>query len=153
MTRRGGGRVFPFDIPHTAGFDVYGKAVRANVERILELLANPCLGQRLRHPPGTWQDGDGYRWDTFCKLVLPHNLRLIYLWDPEDRFVSLELIGFHLSHGELGNVYDALAEMFELPLDEGHAQRAVQPCCDSSGGGQTMEEAEARRRILRRARR
>jgi hypothetical protein len=151
MARSAGRRVFSFDIPRTAGFDVYGKAVRANVERILEVLANPCLGQRLRHPPGTRQEG--YRWDDFCKLDLPHNLRLIYFWDPEDRFVSLELIGFHLSHGELGNVYDALADLYELPLDEGHAQMAVQPCCDSSGGGQTVEEAEARRRILRRARR
>ena len=104
MVRKAGRRVFPFDIPHTAGFDVYGKAVRANVDRILQLLANPCLGERLRQPVGAPQDG--YHWDNFCKFDLPHNLRLIYFWNAEDRFVSLEVIGFHLSHGELGNVYD-----------------------------------------------
>jgi len=107
------------------------------------MLANPCLGQRLRQPPGA--PATEWRWDDFCKLDLSHQLRLIYVWNPDTPMVTIVAIGPHLAQGQLDNVYDALAEMFDLPLDEGHAQLPTEPCCgevDPTGRTVSVDASE-----------
>jgi hypothetical protein len=45
---------------------------------------------------------------------------------------------------------NVLAEMFELPLDEGHAHLPVTPCCgDVDAAGRTVSVDDDRERILR----
>jgi hypothetical protein len=105
-----------------------------------------------RHPSEASESE--WRWDDFCKLDLPRQLRLIYLWEPETPFITLVLIGPHLAQGQLDNVYDALAEAFDLPLDEGHAQLGEQPCCaDVNPDGRTVPEENGKRTILQMAKR
>jgi hypothetical protein len=115
---------------------------------ILRMLQNPCLGQRLRHPPSTPETE--WRWDDFCKIDLSHRLRLIYLWEPDQSTITIVAIGPHLAQGQLDNVYDALAEMFDLPLAEGHAQLPTSSCCDEvDADGRTLSLDEGREQILR----
>jgi hypothetical protein len=112
---------------------------------ILQVLENPCLGQRLRHPPNTPETE--WRWDDFCKVDLSHQLRLIYVWEPDEPRITIVAIGPHLAHGQLDNVYDGLAAMFDLPLDEGHAQLPASACCDEvppSGRTVSVERGASR---------
>jgi len=60
--------LFDFHIDPEAGFDVYAGFVRKYMEQILTVLKNPCVGQRLRHPPSA--HGSEIRWDEFCKFDL-----------------------------------------------------------------------------------
>jgi len=144
--------VFPFHIEPEAGFAGYGPNVRNNLDRILAVLENPCLGQQLRHPPNA--PDTEWRWDDFCKVDLRRQLRVIYYWDPESTMITIVAIGPHLAQGQLDNVYDALAVMFDLPPDEGHAQLEAAPCCaEVDAAGRTIGEEEARDQILRMAKR
>jgi len=146
------GQLFPFHVLKEAGFDDYGPNVRHHIDRILALLANPCLGQRLRHPTGTPETE--WRWDDFCKLDLPRQLRLLYRWDSDRPRITLVALGPHLAQGQLDNVYDALAELFDLPPDEGHTQLAAEPCCTVvDPAGRTVSLEEGRAQILRMAKR
>ncbi len=140
--------LFPFHIEEAAGFDGYGPNVRRNIDVILRVHENPCLGQRLRHPPNAPETE--WRWDDFCKVDLPHQLRLIYVWDPQAPRITIVAIGPHLAHGQLDNVYDALADMFDLPLDEGHAQLPESTCCSEvDPNGRTVSVDDGRAHIIR----
>jgi hypothetical protein len=96
--------VFSFYVQPHAGWRAHGPAVRRHVDQIMRVLHDPCVGQRLRHPPGDARTR--HRWDEFCKLDLPNRLRLIYRWDADDALVIVELIGYHLGTGRSGDVYD-----------------------------------------------
>ncbi len=144
--------LFPFDIWREAGFDVYGHNVRNYLKRIVQVLENPCLGQRLRHPASA--PDTEWRWDHFCKVDLPRRLRLIYLWDPDRCVFDIVAFGPHLGHGEVGDVYDDLADMFDLPADERHAQLDVEPCCtDLDPAGRTVGVEDGVKQIERMTRR
>jgi hypothetical protein len=144
--------LFPFNIRPEAGFDLYAPNVRSYVREILQVLENPCLGDRLRDP--TDAPDSEWRWDHFCKMDLPRGLRLIYIWDSDNNFIEVVAFGPHLGHGEFGDVYDGLADMFELPADEGHAQLEITRCCadiDPVMRTVSLEDGEAQiRRMTRR---
>ena len=73
---------------------------------------------------------------------------------PRFQVVRVELIGYHLGSGKLGDVYDQLQELYDLPDSHGHEQVAAQPCCDPAAvppGACPPEEAW--RIVLRQARR
>lgn len=142
-----------------ARWDEYGPTVRRNEQRIMSLLASPCSGTKLRDPSSSatsppTASGRVYRWSDFCKLELPNRVRVIYRWMPNAQVVRIEMIGQHIGSGRLSDVYDALQELYDLPDSHGHDQVTAQPCCDSLAlPPPTLAEAEARRIILRQARR
>jgi hypothetical protein len=144
--------VFSFYVEPYAGWPAHGPAVRRHVDQVIRMLQNPCLGQRLRHPPG--ESPSRHRWDAFCKLDLPNRLRLIYRWQADDALVIIELIGYHLGTGRTGDVYDALQDAFDLPASHGHEQMGAQPCCEDAGtAGRELRDQDARAALLRLARR
>jgi hypothetical protein len=147
-----GALLFPFHIEPDARFDQYARNVRAYVDQIVDVLRNPCIGQRLRHPPEAAETK--WRWDDFCKRDLPRRLRLVYIWDPDAAFITIVRFGPHLGHGEFGDVYDGLAARFRLTDDQGHAQLATEMCCAGTDESQrTVSVDEGRDRVLRMARR
>jgi hypothetical protein len=142
-----------------ARWDEFGPTVRRNERLIMDLLAKPCSGTRLRDPPSgatspPTASGRVYRWSEFCKIDLPNRWRVIYRWMARPEVIRIELIGQHYGSGRLGDVYDALQELYDLPDSHGHDQLVVERCCEPMAlppGG--CSEAEARRIILRQARR
>jgi hypothetical protein len=144
--------VFSFYVQPYAGWRAHGPVVRRHVDQIMRVLHDPCVGQRLRHPPGDARTR--HRWDEFCKLDLPNRLRLIYRWDADDALVIVELIGYHLGTGRSGDVYDALQDAFDLPAGHGHEQMAAERRCESAGAAaREVRDQDARAALLRLARR
>jgi len=140
--------LFPFEILPEADFHRYGPNVRAYCGQIAKVLADPCLGQRLRQPPDA--PLTDYRWDDFCKFDLPRRLRLIYVWNEEAGFVTIVKFGPHLGHDELDDVYDGLARMFELPPDDGHAQQMAEQCCSDTSSAERATSLEVGTEQIRR---
>lgn len=140
-----------------ARWDDFGATVRRNEDLILQLLARPCSGARLRDPssgatsPPT-ASGRVYRWSEFCKINLPNRIRILYRWMPNRQVVRIEVIGYHLGSGKTGDVYDALRELFDLPDSHGHDSVDSEPCYDPYAlPPDDCPEAVARRVILRQA--
>jgi len=140
-----------FYVQPYAGWKLNGAAVRRHLDRILDLLADPCLGSRLRHPP---RGESEVRWDDFCKLDLPGNLRILYRWVPEVPAVLIERIGPHLGEGVRGDVYELHRLSHRLPPAHSHAHLEVRPCCDDSMAPyRSVAASRARNVLLRLARR
>jgi len=81
-------------------------------------------------------------------------MRLIYRWDPDRAYVEIVVIGRDVRHGEIEHAYEALADMYALPLDEGHRQLPAKQCCEGvDSPGRILSEEEACKRIKRMAKR
>jgi hypothetical protein len=101
------------------------QAFRNHIDRIMEMLANPCVGTRLREPagapPGTRQ------WSRFCRISLDVTHRLVYRWSPRTPLITIEMVGRHTSGAD--SVYARLRRRYGLPPDDGHTVSDPTSCC------------------------
>lgn len=136
--------VFSFYIQPYARWSQYGAILRRHLTDILSLLRDPCSGSRLRQVD--LADSGTSRWDDFCKFELPGTMRILYR--VVDDLVLIEMVGFHLGSGQLGDVYDALSEVHDLPSSAGHKQIDVEPCCtEVAPADLTVDGARALRKL------
>lgn len=101
------------------------QAFRNNIDRIMELAANPCVGTRLREPTGA--PPESRQWSRFCRIPLGGSHRLIYRWSPRDALVAVEMVGRHTSGAD--SVYARLRRRYGLPPDDGHTVSDPTSCC------------------------
>jgi mRNA-degrading endonuclease RelE of RelBE toxin-antitoxin system len=124
-------RVFPISLdPEVSGWALYRHTVRAQMERIIDLLEDPCRGFRLRQPKPR-PKGLSHYWDEFCSFDIGRNYRIVYRIDQESRRLLIDLIGPRAAHGVATDVYETLRHVYDLPDDAGHAQDEKQSCCSS----------------------
>ena len=121
--------IFEWQVANRRAFEFHGAVVRCNLATITRVLADPCVGVRLRQPRD--QPEGARRWDEFCRIRLaPGTYRLVYTWDPSKGIVCLVMIGLHVGSGRMGDVYDLLQQAYSLGPSDGHEQERAEPCCD-----------------------